>query len=136
MPRLKKAPDHIDSAGISTFRYWYDAFFVEAYDGDTIWLHVRQGFHVGMEKVKFRLARIQAAELKDDDRRITKEGTDSLNHLVNLIKGKPLVIQSIKTRKGWDKKGAYGRYLCEIYVDGVNINNKMVADGFADWYDK
>lgn len=136
MPRVKKAPDFIDPTGLETFRYWCDAKYVKIYDGDTVWLSLRLGYHCGMESVKFRLARIQAPELKDDDYKITPEGIASRDHLENLIKDKPLVIQSIKTRAGWAKKGAYGRYLCEIYLDGLNVNNQMVKDGQADWYDK
>lgn len=139
MPRLKKAPDFIDPTGIDSFKYWSEAEFKEQVDGDTCWLACRLGFRVGVEKEKFRLARINAPELDKRHPEKTPEGKASLDYLNSLIEGKPLIIQSIKTRKGWAKRGGFGRYLVEIYVkegdEYFNVNNRMVSDGFAGWYD-
>lgn len=135
MPRLKKQPDYIDTTGLTSFRYYYDAELDEMIDGDTLRLHVRLGFHAAMESLKFRLARINAPEMS------LPSGEESRDHLENLIVGRPLIIKSIKTRKGWDKKGGYGRYLAEIFINddklsGLNVNNQLVRDNQAEWYDK
>ena len=38
----------------------------------------------------------------------------------------------IRTHK--DSKGKYGRYLAEIFVDDININKQMMAEGLAEAY--
>ena len=39
----------------------------------------------------------------------------------------------IKTAQ--DKKGKYGRYLAEIWLDGENINDLLVMNGLAEFKD-
>jgi hypothetical protein len=51
------------------------------------------------------------------------------------IDGKPVLVQTIK-----DKKGKYGRYLGEIWLENpsgdlVNMNDRMVDEGFAVYKD-
>jgi len=140
MPKLKKAPDFIDPTGIDSFKYWSEVKFVAPTDGDTAWFAFRLGYYVGIEKQKIRLARINAPEYNRHRPEETPEGTASRAHLISLLENKPLVMQGIKTRAGWEKQGSRGRFLGEIYVmDGgeyFNANNRMVADGHAEWYGK
>ncbi len=50
-----------------------------------------------------------------------------MDFLRSKIDGKELIIKTVK-----DKKGKYGRYLADIWI---NINDLMVAEGFAVYKD-
>jgi micrococcal nuclease len=59
-------------------------------------------------------------------------GKASRDYLRSRILGKEVILETIK-----DKQGKYGRYLAEIWLeeDGaiVNINDELVAKGFAEY---
>lgn len=44
---------------------------------------------------------------------------------------KKVIIQTIKNPSGGDKQEKYGRYLGVIWLDGVNVNDLLVAKGYA-----
>lgn len=80
------------------------------------------------KKRKFRLSRINAPELKGEER---AERLKSRDYLRNLIFNKNILVQTIKDRKGKD-----GRYLGQIFVTDktgskININDLLVEKGFA-----
>lgn len=52
-------------------------------------------------------------------------GHESKNHLTQLVLGKEVKCVKIKTNERW------GRTVCILVKDGVNINEQMVKDGFA-----
>lgn len=54
------------------------------------------------------------------------EGIKSRDWLREQLLGKKVTIQTLK-----DKKGKYGRYLVEVYLDGVNLNDRLVELGLA-----
>ena len=63
------------------------------------------------------------------------EGLRSRDFLRSKIDGKPIVIQTVK-----DRKGKYGRYLGEIWLEAedgklININDLLVEKGFAEYKD-
>jgi len=103
--------------------YYYKAKIVSVYDGDTVTADIDLGFKTWVKGEKLRLYGINAPELRGEER---EEGLKSRDYLRGLILGKEVLI---KTRK--DKRGKYGRYLAEIILDGVNINDKLVEDGYA-----
>lgn len=111
--------------------YEYACKLLRVVDGDTIVGDVDLGFTVHVNVV-FRLAGINAPELVGAARAL---GTASKQHLETLLGQGPCVVHSLKALKT-DK---YGRWLGTFYVtasDGsvVNVNDKMVADGFAVVY--
>ena len=62
-------------------------------------------------------------------------GLESRDFLRSRIKGKEVVLQTIK-----DKKGKYGRYLAYIWLkdesgNWVNINDMLVQQGYAVYKD-
>ena len=104
--------------------YQYKAKVVNVYDGDTITVDIDLGLKVWVRDEKLRLYGINAPELKGKER---DKGLESRDHLRDILPtGSVITIRTIK-----DKKGKYGRYLAEIFVDDVNVNEKMVDDGFA-----
>lgn len=99
----------------------YRAVFIDNYDADTVRLKIDLGFNITVEE-KFRLLGINAPEIKSDDKAKAIEGRD---YLRSCLEGKDLVV---KTEKGQEK---FGRWLCTIYVDGVDINQEMIKAGHA-----
>lgn len=108
--------------------YHYKAVVIDVYDGDTCTVDIDLGLHTWIKGEKLRLNRINAPELKGAER---AKGLKSRDHLRNIINGKEVYIETIK-----DKKEKYGRYLAEVWFEEskgkfININDKMVKDGFA-----
>lgn len=103
---------------------------IRIYDGDTITAVIDLGFGLSF-KEKFRLSYIDAPELKGIER---PNGLISRDWLISKIDEAitndiPIFI---KTQK--DRKGKYGRYLAEIFIEGVSINKLMISEGFAESY--
>ncbi len=112
--------------------YLYKAKIVSVYDGDTCRADIDLGLHTWIRNEKLRLLRINAPELRGKER---QAGLSSRDFLRELILNKEVIIQTVK-----DRKGKYGRYLAEIWVEQekgvwVNVNDLMVTDGFAEYHD-
>ncbi|MCH8011825.1 MAG: thermonuclease family protein [Candidatus Marinimicrobia bacterium] len=110
--------------------YHYRAIVVSVYDGDACTVDIDLGLNIWSRGEKIRLIRINAPELRGKER---PRGLTSRDYLRELILDKPIILQTIK-----DKKGKYGRYLGEIWLvdnDGklVNINDEMVSAGMAEY---
>lgn len=107
--------------------YHYQAKIVSVYDGDTCTLDIDVGLHVWVHDEHVRLSRINAPEVRGEER---PAGLAARDFLRNLIEGKEVFIQTIK-----DQKEKYGRYLAEIYIqqgeDWTNVNDLMVQNGHA-----
>jgi len=104
----------------------YDAYVVGVYDGDTITVDFDLGFDIIMKNQKIRLYGINAPELKGVDK---LSGQTSKNWLVEKVLNKNIVI---KTHK--DAKEKYGRWLGEVYVGDLYINEQMITEGLAIKY--
>jgi micrococcal nuclease len=110
--------------------YEYDATVVSIYDADTVTLDVDVGFHLKLTE-KFRLYRINAYEVRGQERPLGLLGRDWLRGMAP--KGSAVKIKTIQ-----DKKGKYGRYLCELFIDSdgwFNVNDALVAQGHAIFRD-
>ena len=113
----------------------YPAVVTSVYDGDTFTVDitlestVRLGFNlattvtVTVEGEKIRPYRIDAPELRGEER---EEGLRSRDYLRSLIDGKALTICTNQ-----DARGKYGRLLAEVEVEGVNVSDRMVEEGYA-----
>ncbi len=112
-------------------KYHYDANVISVYDGDTCTVDIDAGFNIWMRNEKLRLHRINAPEVRGAER---PAGLLSRDYLRNLIDKKKILIQTLK-----DKKGKYGRYLAEIWLETdagwINVNDKLVEDGHAVYKD-
>lgn len=100
------------------------------YDGDTITVDVDLGFGVTKYE-KFRLALIDAPEIKGEER---PDGLISRDWLLEKLytaknSGKDIIVKTFK-----DRKGKYGRYIGEIFIDGISINKLMITEGYAKAY--
>ena len=110
--------------------YLYKAKIISVYDGDTCRADIDLGLHTWIRNEKLRLLRINAPELRGKER---QAGLSARDFLRDIILKKEVIIQTKK-----DRKGKYGRYLAEIWVEQekdvwANVNDLMVADGFAEY---
>ncbi len=106
--------------------YEYRATVTKVYDGDTVTVDIDVGFGITIRKQKLRLLGVAAPEVRGPEK---EEGKKSRDVLRKLILGKKIII---KTKK--DKKGKYGRWLAEIFLDDQNINKWLITEGHAEAY--
>jgi micrococcal nuclease len=119
--------------------YTYRAYVTSVYDGDTITVDIELGFGIVARKQKIRLLHINTPEVRGEER---EAGLVSRDALREKILHKNIIITTFK-----DKKGKYGRYLGEIYLEEVgetinegvetsvliNINEWLVEKGYAEY---
>jgi micrococcal nuclease len=99
----------------------YNAHVEYVYDGDTITVDVELGFTIHKEE-KLRLARIDAPELRGEER---PQGLISRDALRELLDGEEITFKD-------EGKGKYGRTIAEVYVqDTINVSDWMVRNGYA-----
>ena len=110
--------------------YEQNAKIISIYDGDTVTAEVDLGFNVTITE-KFRLVRINAPEVRGEER---EDGLKSRDRLRELILNKNVIIKTLK-----DRKGKYGRYLAEIYIHEddktTNVNDWLVTENLAEYKD-
>ena len=102
--------------------YTYNAKIIKVYDGDTVTALVDLGFKISFE-MKLRLNRINAPEIRGIEK---EKGKITRDRLRELILDKTVVI---KTNK--DKTGKYGRYIADIYLGEISINDLLVTENLA-----
>ncbi len=100
--------------------YDYNARVYYVVDGDTIDVEIDLGFKLTI-KQRIRLENIDTPERGHPD--YIKAG----NRLKELILNKDITLKTTKQSK-------WGCYLGEIFLDGVSINNQMLAEGLAKSY--
>jgi len=105
--------------------YTYRAHITAVYDGDTVTADIDLGLGIWKSKEKLRLIRINAPEMRGDEK---EQGTISRDWLREKILGKDVMVRTV-----YDKKGKYGRYLAEIWYDNKNINDLLVTKGLAEY---
>lgn len=105
--------------------YQYKAKVISVYDGDTITAMVDLGFY-HFQQMKFRLYGIDTPELRGEDR---EKGLVVRDIVREMILDKEVIINSYK-----DKQEKYGRYLANIVIDGLDLNQWLVQNGHAKPY--
>jgi micrococcal nuclease len=106
--------------------YEYKAKVVKVYDGDTVTCDISLGFNVELRKQKIRLLGINAPEVRGSSR---SSGIISRDALRSRILNKKVTLKTFK-----DKKGKYGRWLGEIWIDDECINSWLLSEGYASKY--
>lgn len=103
--------------------YEYKAKVIKVYDGDTITVLADLGFSITIKET-IRFYGLNTPEVRGVER---EDGLISRDRLRERILGKEVII---KTRK--DKKGKYGRYIAEIFLEDENINEWLITEGLAE----
>jgi len=103
--------------------YEYRAILKRIVDADTIDCDVDMGFRAWRMGERFRLASINAYEMRGHERELGKAAT---NYLSGIIKpGDELVLV---TEKDPD---SFGRWIATVYYKGLNLNDDLVEKGHA-----
>lgn len=105
----------------------YRAFVRKIYDGDTVTVDIDLGFDIILHKQKIRLLRINAPEVRGEQR---EEGLKSRDALRQKIGNK-----WVKLRTQKDKKGKFGRWLGEIWFEEECVNDWLITEGHAKIYE-
>jgi endonuclease YncB( thermonuclease family) len=102
----------------TTQLFTYNAMLERVVDGDTLDVTLDLGFHT-FTKQRIRLARINAPEMS------IPEGVEAKTNLTALLPiGTSLIISTKKT-------DIYGRYIGEVTLGEINLNDKLVELGQA-----
>lgn len=106
--------------------YKYKAEIISVYDGDTIRCDLSLGFNHWIKNLSVRLYGINTPEIRGKEK---EQGYISRDRLRELVLGKEVILESHK-----DKTGKFGRVLATLHLDGVNINEQLIAEGLAVRY--
>ena len=102
---------------------------IKVYDGDTITVASRLPFpNSPIYKFPVRLLGIDCPEIKsstETEKTLAKSARDALS---SRISGKMVTLKNVNTEK-------YGRLLADVYIDGENMNQWMLANNYAVKYD-
>lgn len=95
-------------------------------DGDTVDLWINLGFSTFVKK-RVRLYGINTPESRTRDLEEKARGKAATAHIESLLEAGRCDLDS-------HELGKYGRVLGTLWVDGVDINQQMIADGHATEY--
>ncbi len=109
--------------------YIRQAKVLSVYDGDTITILVDCGYYT-YHKATLRLYGIDTPEVRTKDKAEKKKGLMVRDWLRGMILKKDIIVKSIKQ----GKKGKFGRFLCQIYINDVCINDEIVKLGYGKKY--
>jgi micrococcal nuclease len=104
----------------------YRAYVRKVYDGDTITVDIDLGFDIILHKQKIRLLRINAPEVRGEQREAGLKSRDALRAKIGS--------KWIKLKTQQDKKGKYGRWLGEIWIEDECVNDWLLSEGHAEEY--
>ncbi|MEY4342824.1 MAG: hypothetical protein RL736_620 [Pseudomonadota bacterium] len=110
--------------------YKYKGVVIEVHDGDTLTADIDLGFGVWLKNQKFRLAKINAPELKGATAVAAAAARDRLAQLV--------LNKNVTINTNHDQKEKFGRWLATILIEEdknlIEVNGKLIAEGYAKSY--
>jgi micrococcal nuclease len=126
----------VDSRADNTVYRTYVGTVVDCYDADTcdiaFNLHADLGFGISSTTVfadKVRLHGIDAWELRGEEK---PKGVVARDWLLSQVRGRTLRVDVVQ-RAGRDARGKYGRWLAVLWLGTVNLNQKLVELGHAEY---
>ena len=120
--------------------YHYRVKLLKVVDGDTVDVDVDLGFNVWLRKQRIRLHGIDTPESRTRNKEEKRFGVRAKQHLSHMIATEiehgPLVGSDTKKQILLQSlgRGKFGRILGVLFVDGVNVNEKMIEDHHAVAY--
>lgn len=113
------SPDHL---------YHYRAEISRVVDGDTVEVSLDLGFYTWRKAETLRLARIDAPEARGETKAAGDASTAFLKGI--LAACSTVIVETIK-----DQRDSFRRYIAELWCDGRNVNDLLVANGHAVYRD-
>jgi micrococcal nuclease len=107
----------------------YRAQCVRVVDGDTVDLYVDCGFYQ-YAKLRFRLIGIDTPELNSKDQGERLKALEAKQFTVDMLKPAPVSDNWSLLVKTY-KSDSFGRWLCDIYADGVQLNAELLSKSLA-----
>jgi micrococcal nuclease len=117
----------------------YHATLVSCYDGDTCDFDINLGLDIVVKKQRVRFCDINAPEIRPlATREAATKVKDDVEYLIK--RARSVLIRIPQKRDcdfGCDEKGKYGRWLGYIIIDGTNLNQTMLDNGWVtEWKEK
>lgn len=109
-------------------KYIYSAEVIKVYDWDTITVNIDLWFNHIWKDQTIRLYGIDTPELRWEEKEQWRIVRDFVR---KMILWKKIILKSYK-----DKKGKYWRWLWEIFIDGINLNEELLKRGYANEFMK
>jgi micrococcal nuclease len=103
--------------------YEYRAIVTKIYDGDTITVDIDLGFGIWVKKQSIRLGRINADEIRGDQRESGLRVRDTLRGWLPIYSEVYLVTDK-------DKSGKYGRWIAEVFPYNKLMNNPDINTSY------
>ena len=117
-------------AGPTEPAYLYRATVIKVIDGDTIDVNIDLGFYVWLFDQRIRLIGIDAPEIRRGKNR--EAGRAAKRYLRRLLDGKTVILRTFKApNKSGDMRDGFRRWAAVVYVDGENVNLRLVNAGHA-----
>lgn len=116
-------------AVIHPYRYW--GRIERVVDADTVDVQLDLGFEISLN-VRFRLIGVDAPEtygVRHDSEEYAR-GLEAVEFVRSLIKRDDWV--EIESYSGPREK--YGRWLCQLFVDGQSLNERLLVEGHGTLY--
>lgn len=104
--------------------YTYKATVARVIDGDTIVADIDLGFFTWRHSETLRLSRIDAPETHTETKEAGQAAKAFLQGLLPI--GQHVIIQTIR-----DRRDGFKRYIAEIWLGDININDLLVSEGHA-----
>jgi micrococcal nuclease len=111
----------------------YRAQCIGVVDGDTADLVVDLGFHLH-KRERFRLLRVDTPELNSKDPTERGQALAARQYLAEKLSPGPFDAKRWPLIIATEKSDSFGRWLCEVFVDGFNVNDELLASGLAREY--
>jgi micrococcal nuclease len=117
----KAMSDNLERVPTLNDRYVYSAVIKRVIDGDTLVCDIDLGCGVWLRDESCRLFGINAPERGTVEGVRAKEYMEFITHTT-----KPAIIRTHK-----DRREKYGRWLVEVWQDGLSVAQRMVDQGHA-----
>jgi micrococcal nuclease len=106
--------------------YIYNAKVTNIVDGDTIDVEVDLGFYV-YHQLRLRLAGIDTPEMNSKILEERMSARAAKDYVTDRLLDKEVTLKTYK-------KDKFGRFLADVFINGNNVNEELLATGLAKVY--
>lgn len=98
--------------------YRYNAKIINIVDGDTVDAEIDVGFKIKITH-RLRLLHVDTEEINSPDSQLRELAATAKGYLLDNLLNRTVNIQT-------HKADSFGRYLAEIYIDDVHLNEQLI----------